>query len=296
MSDASGGMRRGEKRRAYGTASSAPSAPGRPAPNITIAPNSAPTCTVFDALGAVVGTPDQAVTGSDQPTPSSVRVWLLVDTTSMTPGDYTVRFKFTVLDANGGTTLLEPSYDFELLDEPHLPKAAQIARTRLVQSQATLPDTQLYPELDLLVRRLQLRYPMLGSVVALTGDDRGLAEEAIGLMTAIRMRAFLGRTNATGDLVSVKLVQQQFTFAGGPRQVKPLEQIWLEEAYVALGQVASIKAYFTARAAAFNPFQLSGPTRTAKATGLHETLMSGLVRLLTDDWNADTDSQSGVGV
>jgi hypothetical protein len=288
MSDASGGMRRGEKRRVYGLVT----ATG----NITIATVPAPTCTLFDALSAVVGTADQSVTGSDQPTPKSVRVWLLVDSTTMTPGNYTLRFRFTVLDANGVASVLEPAYSFELLDEPHLPKAAQIARNRLNQTEATLADAQLYPEIDLIVRRLQIRYAMLGSVLALTGDDRALTEEAIGLMVAVRMRAFLGRTNATGDLVSIKLVQQQFTFQGGPRQQKPLEQIWLEEAYLALGQVSAIKAMYTLAASAFHPFLLSGPTRTAKATGLHETLMSGLVRLLTDDWNADTDSQSGVGV
>lgn len=288
MSDASGGLRKGEKRRIIGFAK----ADGP----ITLSNAPSPVCTLYNETGQPVGAEGQPVTGTDQPTEAMVRAWLYVDSSTLPSGHYTLTFSLTVLDQGGNSTEVEASVDFEVLDEPHLPKAAQIARNRLMQTEATLPDLALYPEMDLLVRRLQIRYPCMGLIVSLTGDDRASAEEAIGLLVAVRLRPVTSRNSATGELVSVKLVQQQFTFQPGPKQNRSPEQTWFEEAYQALGQISCIRAMYLTAASAFCPFVLSGPTRTAKAGGLHETLMSGLVRLLTDDWNADTDSQNGVGV
>jgi hypothetical protein len=178
--------------------------------------------------------------------------------------------------------------------------ALKFAQARLQRDPSAVENVDWELEIRAIGNRLASQFDAVlapvGGIENLSDSDQLFWAEGVGLMTAIRLRQFLARTTVAGDVTAIKLVDQQFNFSGSSKAKKPVEQQWLEDALLAIGRVTPIKAMYQAAAAAFCPFMLSGPTRAAKATGLHETLMSGLVRLLTDDWNADTDSQSGVGI
>ena len=178
--------------------------------------------------------------------------------------------------------------------------ALKFTQARLQTDPSTVPTIDWKLEIQSISNALADRYESVleetGGVDGLSDKDKLFWAEGVGNLVALRLRPVIARNVANGDIVSVKLAQQEFHFAGNPRSGKPAEQQWLDDAVLAIGRVSPIRALYRAAAAAFNPFLLSGPTRAAKSTGLHETLMSGLVRLLTDDWNADTDSESGVGV
>lgn len=178
--------------------------------------------------------------------------------------------------------------------------AFNFAKARLQRDPSTVENVDWKLEMRSISNGLSSQFEAVltpyGGVDGLSESDQLFWAEAVGLMTAIRLRQFIARTTVSGDVMAIKLENQQFNFSGSSKAKKPVEQQWFEDAVLAVGRVSPIRAMYQIAAAAFCPFVLSGPTRLAKSTGLHETLMSGLVRLLTDDWNADTDSQSGVGV
>jgi hypothetical protein len=171
-------------------------------------------------------------------------------------------------------------------------EAVRWMNSRLQRDLSQLPYVDVALEVRAISHRLVSRFislATLGGPEALVGADADFYAEAVGLMAAVRLRPFLAKQTPTGEVERVKVNQNEFQFTNPDRTEKPVEQIWLEEATLALGRVNCIRQAYQAAAASFSPFALSGPTRAAKERGCLETLMASTIRLLTDDWCAEDD-------
>ena len=102
-------IRQGEKRPVFGqeTLSSG---------TMTIASSPTPTATLYSAsgvgVGGFVGLP---ATGYDSGAQAAPRVWLVLDTTSIAPGFYTLVFNFTAAASDFTTRIYEPAVEVQVL-------------------------------------------------------------------------------------------------------------------------------------------------------------------------------------
>lgn len=177
-------------------------------------------------------------------------------------------------------------------------------RRRLRETPQSLLDSDLAAEMDLTTLTLVDRFTSLiqaGGYSAFTGMDQMRFDRAAGLLTAIRLRAMRPKPVPLGEPGSVKLDQNQFVYGpmppndatgeNGSQTIaagigKPIERQWLEEALASLSKITVIAQNYSVRGTALKPFLVSGPTRfQLSRTNITETLLSGVIRLLTDDWN-----------
>ncbi len=172
-----------------------------------------------------------------------------------------------------------------------------LVRRRLQETTTTLADADLDPEVWAVIRMLQDRFTalqLMGGYASLMGLDQERFDWAAGLITALRLRPSRAKTLPVGEVSQIKLGQSSFVYADGSSGV-PLEQQWLQEAVITLGRVSVIQAQFQAAATAFQPFRVSGPTRYAVQQGSVETLLGGVIRLLTDHWFLDATGENTNG-
>jgi hypothetical protein len=166
-------------------------------------------------------------------------------------------------------------------------------RRRLQKDSTSLPDTTLDPEVDWVIRTLLDRFTCLGKYASLTGLDQDRFDQAVALLVAAKLRPFLPKSAAAGELLTIRQddVTQQFAPTG--RKLTGLEDDWITEATLALGRVTCIQALYAANAAAFQPFKLAGPTRNNRSQGNSETLLSATIRQITDAWTLEADGVVG---
>ncbi len=172
-----------------------------------------------------------------------------------------------------------------------------LVRRRLQESTASLMDVDLDPEVWAVIRTLQDRFTALqiaGGYNSLVGLDQERFDWAVGLVTALRLRPTRAKAIPVGELAQIKLGQSSFVYSDG-RVGIPLEQQWLQEAVISLGRVTVIQNQFQAAATSFQPFRISGPTRFATQQGSVETLLGGVIRLLTDRWFLDATGENTNG-
>ena len=103
-------LRRGEKRPLYGQETAVTG-------TLTIASAPVPAATLFDANGAAVtGLAGVSVTGYDTGAQAAPRVWLNLDTASVTAGFYTLVFTLTATGSDGLTRVYRPSIEVQVTD------------------------------------------------------------------------------------------------------------------------------------------------------------------------------------
>ena len=177
---------------------------------------------------------------------------------------------------------------------------AGLIRRRLLESTTTLAEADIDAEVDFTVRTLVDRFvaiQKLGGYAGLSGLDCERFDEAVGLLTAVRMRAYRPKQAPVEEISQVKLGQSAFVYApppvGSGKTPRSLAAQWLSEAAAALGRVSAVQAQYAAAASAFQPFRVSGPTRYVKSVGEIETVMGSVIRLLTDDWFLTADYIQG---
>ncbi|MGC8668550.1 MAG: hypothetical protein ACP5VE_10605 [Chthonomonadales bacterium] len=106
MPDAFVRMRSGEKRPLYGQITAASG---------TLTINGAPTCTLYDAADAALpGFNNIAATGYDVGAQAAPRVWYNLDAATLSPGYYTLVFRFQALASDGMTRIYEPAIEIEI--------------------------------------------------------------------------------------------------------------------------------------------------------------------------------------
>jgi len=149
--------------------------------------------------------------------------------------------------------------------------ACRTARDRMNKTAKTLPDSVLWPMMDILIVILQQRWPCLGDPFTLSGVDRMLFENALGLTAAARLNPGQVKGTATGSLTGVKINNKQFDYAA-PAQPKTLEQGWADEAWESLRLVSCIAATLATNATAFNVFTAAGPRSQQEAAGIFISL------------------------
>ncbi len=216
-----------------------------------------------------------AVTGSQPGTQHTLSALLPVTMA----GKWHLLWSYNTSD---GQTLLETETHFAGYTD-----MGALVRRRLNESTATLADTDLDPELEFTVRTLIDRFTALqqaGGYGGLTGQDQERFDQAAGLLTAVRMYQYRTKPVPTAQVQQVKMGQNAFVFGAAKQTTGELTSAWKQEALLALGRVSLVQQQFAAAAASFKPFQASGPTRYQKSQGGIETLMGGVIRLLTDDW------------
>ena len=177
--------------------------------------------------------------------------------------------------------------------------AQQYATARLQQDVTALPTVNWELELRAVNNRLQSRFAAafapIGGFNEISPTDLEFWAEGIGILTAIRLRSFLPKALPLGEILGIKQGGDDYKFSQRPVGAKPMEQVWLEDALEAIGRVTPIQQMYLGAAYAFNVFTVSGPTRTAIANGVHESLLSSVIRsILTDDWDADLDFDRGI--
>lgn len=295
MSDARAQMRQGEKRPVYSTHGLSPGSVG------TIQSVPAPVCTLFDETDTpVAGIDGVVVTGYTPGASAKPKVWYLLDNSAQTlaAGLYTLVFTYSLAGSDGVVEEVEASVEIEMLEEPHLPRAAQICRSRLLETAQSFPDGELYPELDLMLIELEARFTVLGDATLLTGNDRKFFEQAVGLFVAAKLRASRPKRAPTGEISDIRTGSQEFAFdnldRARLRDITTVEEQWVAEANVALGKVSMIRSFLQA-AGSWSPFVLSGPTRNVEQSGYIETLISSDIRLLTDKFILDIDDTIDYG-
>jgi hypothetical protein len=167
-------------------------------------------------------------------------------------------------------------------------------RRRLREVSITLPDTDIDAEMTVTVRQLVDRFVLLqqqGGYEGLLGLDQERFDTAAAYLTALSMRFYRMKTVPIGEVAEVKLNQNMFSFSGRNVPVQnSLEDIWLKEALLSLGRVTAVQQMYASAASSFKPFLVSGPTRTKIANGHYQTLLSGIIELLSDHWNDGNDA------
>ena len=250
-------------------------------------------------------TPAPTVRLSQPPEDETDQTWLLrANLTPLQGGEY--RLAWTYQD-DAGETITRPQRVFALWTD--VPK---FIRTRLQLSPLDLPNEDLDPEVAAIARRLLARYKGLGyppgqagltagSYNGLTGTDQDFFDEGCALLTCARLIGPLTTGGAVSDMILRKEGDTEYRYADTGRDQRQEQDAgdsyagqnervrFMREALEVLGQVSAIHAVHQARAAGFRSFTVSGPTRAAKAAGSVETLMSSVLRLITDDWFAEQD-------
>jgi hypothetical protein len=160
--------------------------------------------------------------------------------------------------------------------------APALIRSRLQKTALELSDDSIDREFSRIARMVLDRYACLGTYNSLTGEDRDYFDDAIALMAAYRLKPLVTVGGAAGDLVELKEGDVSQKWSGGGTSAVSERDMWAKEAAAALGQVSCVKEQVTDRAAAFSPFVVSGPTRSARGRGFPEGLYSYVSRLLVD--------------
>ncbi len=102
-------LRKGEKRPVYGQEVMASG-------TLAIADTPAPTATLYDANGMLVtGYSAIAVSGYDAGAKTAPRAWLILDTSGLNTGFYTLVFAFTASGSDGTTRVYEPKVGILIL-------------------------------------------------------------------------------------------------------------------------------------------------------------------------------------
>ncbi len=110
MPDAFVVLRRGEKRPLFGQETAASG-------TLTIAASPTPSATLYDATGAALaGWASLPATGYDTGAQAAPRVWLIVDTSGLTAGFYTLAFTFLAAASDGTTRIYAPCLELQVLD------------------------------------------------------------------------------------------------------------------------------------------------------------------------------------
>ncbi len=231
--------------------------------------------------------PSPVVTVS--PTAAAIAHTFTANISASTVGEYQLEWRFTYSDG-------------EIVDRKETrtctyTDVGALVRRRLQETNGTLADADLDAEVWTVIRTLQDRFAALqiaGGYSGLTGLDQERFDWAVGLVTALKLRPGRAKSLPVGEVSQIKLGQSSFVYANGSAGT-PLEQQWLQEAVISLGRVTVIQAQFQAAAAAFQPFKVSGPTRYAVQQGSVETLLGGVIRLLTDHWFLDASGENSNG-
>jgi hypothetical protein len=171
---------------------------------------------------------------------------------------------------------------------------ASVIRRRLRETSTTLSDVDIDAEVAVTVQQLVDRFVLLqqdGGYAGLAGLDQERFDTAAAYLTALSLRYYRMKAVPLGEISSVRLNEHTFQFTSGQQKgERPIEQQWLDEALVSLGRVSRVQQEYAASAASFKPFLVSGPTRHKLNTGHYETLMSSVLRLITDRWDDGVDS------
>lgn len=173
-------------------------------------------------------------------------------------------------------------------------------RTLLHKSESKLPDDELEPWVQSALRSLALQWPTLPAYADLEDLDRGAVDEAVGFLTAAKMRVFLMKTEPSTEIVRIHTQNTHFQYAN-PAGNKPgsqngtgqtIEQMWVASAYAALVQVSVIAAQITTlRSTPF--FALAGPRRAQQARGVNTASLSNpLWTVLMDRWDYERQNPS----
>ena len=110
MPDSAIAVRKGEKRPIYGMLTPEVG-------TVTIAASPAATATLYDVNGlAVSGFSAIGITGFDTGVQATPKVWLNLDTTSLTPGFYTLVYTVTATGSDGSTRVYEPAIEVQVLE------------------------------------------------------------------------------------------------------------------------------------------------------------------------------------
>ncbi len=159
-------------------------------------------------------------------------------------------------------------------------------RRRLTETATTFPDADLDPELAWMAREIVDRFPCLGAgggYGGLTGLDQERFDQALGLLTAAKLRPSRVKRVPSGDVIEEKQGDEARTFSDRAKYARAtvtLEESWAAEAARALTQVTCIKAAFAGRAARIKPFLMVGPTRTDFEAGRPDTPLATVLRIL----------------
>ena len=227
--------------------------------------------------GGTTLSPNPTVTVT--PTQANLTHTLTAAVPATTGGKYGLQW--TVTTSNGQTLVVNQVAYASYTD------VAGLIRRRLNETMQTLEDTDIDPEYEFTSRTLFDRFvPLqtLGTYSSLTGLDQERFDQGAGLLTAARLYQYRAKAVATGNVSQVKMGQNAFVFEPSKHTGKTLQDEWKAEALLAIGRVSVVQAQFQSAATSFKPFMVSGPTRYVKSQGEIETIMGGIIRLLTDDW------------
>lgn len=165
----------------------------------------------------------------------------------------------------------------------------------LQETEATLPYGSLNPYILSAINGLLAVYPGLGSYAGLQGTDLSFFEEGVALLVAVRVRPARVKRVQTGDVSQIKQGPVEYSYAPGRVPKGSLEEQWQESARLALRRVSAIHAVIAARAASFSPFVIAGPTRASEAAGNVTTLLSSVIRSLSESGADELETRENEG-
>lgn len=233
---------------------------------------SSPTLTVLKPDGTSI-TPDVTVS----PGTASATQVLTATVPFDVAGNYRMKWSFDI----GAQTLtrIEDYFTF-WTDVPAM------VRRRMQNTITQLPDSEIEAEFNTMQRMINDSYTTLGGYSNLSGLDQERFDEGVGILVALRMRQYKPPTSPVGFISQWKIQQNSLSFKQneGRKPARNQEEIWLDEAYTALGRVSAIQAVYNTMKANFHFMTVSGPTRSANQFQT-ESLFSFVARLLTDDFN-----------
>ena len=102
-------VHKGEKRPIYGTITPEVG-------TVTVLAAPAPTATLYDSTGAVVGGFNGiGITGFDSGAQATPKVWLNLDTTGLAAGFYTLVYIVSATGSDGSTRVYEPAIEVQVM-------------------------------------------------------------------------------------------------------------------------------------------------------------------------------------
>ncbi len=162
----------------------------------------------------------------------------------------------------------------------------QTVRQRLQSDNTQCTDREINNEFNSVSRTLMDSYS-IGGYNALDGDDKERFDEGAALLSVLRLRSYKPPFGPTGDITMYKNQQQTLQFKSVDASVKTrrsVDDVWWEQAMVALGRVGAIRSFYNGLKGKFHILQIDGPTRQSNAL-YFETLYSIACRALSKKYD-----------
>ncbi len=135
-------------------------------------------------------------------------------------------------------------------------------------SPITFPQASLQYAVDLATTKLQADYPCLGIIANLSGNDSKYTCLAISLLVAAKIRPYLPKSVAVGEITTIAVGTTRFAFSGKASQPLAIEDLWIDQAWDSLQLVSCVAQAWALVRSSAPMIALAGRRRSREGSGI----------------------------